>query len=319
MTSEAETATRKKSFRFGLSLDMSSSVAVEAAAAERLGFDYLGAGEHLFFHGATPNAFVTLAAAAGATSRIRLVSTISLLPLYPAALAAKLIAALDQVSGGRFEYGAGAGGEFPAEFAAAGVSLASRFRRLDEALEVIRLLSAGGRVDFAGEFTQLSGVALDPVPVQRPRVPVWLGGRREGAIRRAARFADVWMPYMVTPARFAASLAAVREEAQRQDRAAGSISGALFAWMCVDQDRAWARRAGIAAASATYRQDFSALADRYLLLGTPDEVASRLSEYADAGVERVIVKVAATPTDRERVVATVAQELMPRLWSGKAR
>jgi alkanesulfonate monooxygenase SsuD/methylene tetrahydromethanopterin reductase-like flavin-dependent oxidoreductase (luciferase family) len=77
--------------------------------------------------GATPNAFVTLAAAAGAISRIRLVSTISLLPLYQAALAAKLIAALDQVSGGRFEYGAGLGGEYPAEFAPVGVPLASGF------------------------------------------------------------------------------------------------------------------------------------------------------------------------------------------------
>jgi alkanesulfonate monooxygenase SsuD/methylene tetrahydromethanopterin reductase-like flavin-dependent oxidoreductase (luciferase family) len=314
MTSDPEKGQPQKRLRFGLSLDTSSSVAVEAAAAERLGFDYLASGEHLFFHGATPNAFVTLAAAAGVTRRIRLVSTISLLPLYPAPLAAKLIASLDQVSGGRFEYGAGAGGEFPAEFAAAGVPLASRFRRLDEALEVIRLLSAGGIVEFAGEFTQLSGVALDPVPVQRP-VPLWLGGRKEGAIRRAARFADVWMPYMVTPDRFAASLAAVREEAQRHDRPAEAISGALFAWMCVGQERGWARHEGIAAASRTYRQDFSALADRYLLLGTPDDVAIRLAEYADAGVERVIVKVAAAPADRDRVIATVAGDLMPRLSS----
>ncbi len=298
--------------RLGLAVDTSSSVAEEAAAAERLGFDYVAAGEHLFFHGATPNAFVTLAAAAGATSSIRLVSTISLLPLYPAALAAKLIATLDQVSGGRFEYGAGAGGEFPAEFAAVGVPLASRFRRLDEALEVISLLSLGGPVEFAGEFTQLSGVTLDPVPLQRRRVPVWLGGRKEGAIRRAARFADVWMPYMVTPDRLATSLRAVQTQAEDHGRSAESVTGALFAWMCVDEDSAWARREGIAEASSTYRQDFTDLADRYLLLGTPDQVATRLAEYADAGVRRVIIKVAAKRADRERVIHTVARELIPR-------
>jgi alkanesulfonate monooxygenase SsuD/methylene tetrahydromethanopterin reductase-like flavin-dependent oxidoreductase (luciferase family) len=297
----------------GLTLDTSKSVAAEAAHAERLGFDYLAAGEHLFFHGPTPNAFMTLAAAAGATTRIRLVSTISLLPLYPAALAAKLIASLDQVSSGRFECGAGAGGEFPAEFAAVGVPPAERFRRLDESLEVIRLLSTGQQVNFDGEFTRLPEVRLDPAPLQQPRVPLWLGGRKAGAIRRAARFADVWMPYMVTPERFAASLQTVRDARQDYDRNTDLITGALFAWICVDEDRDWARRQGIAAASSTYQQDFATIADRYLLLGTPDEVASRLSEYAAAGAERVILKIAGEPQHRDRVVQTVARDLLPKL------
>jgi alkanesulfonate monooxygenase SsuD/methylene tetrahydromethanopterin reductase-like flavin-dependent oxidoreductase (luciferase family) len=299
--------------RLGLVLDTSRSVAAEAVAAERAGFSYLACGEHLFFHGATPNAFITLAAAAGATDRIRLVSTISLLPLYPAALAAKLIATLDQVSGGRFEFGAGAGGEYPAEFTAAGVPHAERFRRLDEALRVITLLSAGTSVHFSGEFTELCGVTLDPPPLQRPRVPVWLGGRGPGSIRRAARLADVWMPYMMTPQRFQPGLAEVRQAALEQGRGADAVAGALLIWACVDKDRAWARRQGVDAASTTYQQDFAPLADRYLLLGTPDEAAARIAEYAAAGADRIILRIAADRAHRNRVIETIARELMPRV------
>jgi alkanesulfonate monooxygenase SsuD/methylene tetrahydromethanopterin reductase-like flavin-dependent oxidoreductase (luciferase family) len=112
------------------------SVAADARAAEEQGFDGVAWGEHLFFHGAVANSFVTLAAAAGATSRIRLLSSVTILPLYPAVLAAKLATTLDQVSGGRFDFGVGVGGEFPHEFTAAGVSVRTRGRRTDEHLEL---------------------------------------------------------------------------------------------------------------------------------------------------------------------------------------
>jgi len=85
-----------------------------ARRAEELGYDILARGEHVFFHVPTPNAFVALAAAAGATARIRLLSAATVLPVYPAPLAAKMVATLDGVSGGRFELGVGVGGEYPA-------------------------------------------------------------------------------------------------------------------------------------------------------------------------------------------------------------
>jgi probable F420-dependent oxidoreductase len=303
--------------KVGLTLDSVGSAIRDAVTAERLGFDYVATGEHLFFHGPTPNAFVTLAAAAGATERIRLVSTISLLPLYPAALAAKFVASLDQISGGRFELGAGAGGEYPAEFEAAGVSPAARFRRFDEALEVLRLLFTGERVSFAGEFTRFTDVRLDPPPRQRPAPPLWLGGRKAGAIRRAGRFADVWMPYMVTPESLAGSLDAVRDAAAEQGRSRGAVAGAVFIWACVDPDREWARRHGIATVSAAYRQDFTPLADRYLVLGTPDDAVRRISEFAEAGADRLVLAIAAGPDDRDRVIRTIAGDVLPGVTAGQ--
>jgi probable F420-dependent oxidoreductase len=299
--------------KLGLNTTDIDTAVEDARAAERAGFDYLGCGEHLFFHGPVPNAFVTLAAAAGATSTIRLVSAITLLPIYPAALAAKLAATLDRVSGGRFELGVGAGGEYPAEFEAVGVDPRTRFRRMDEALEVMKRLFVGGRVSFEGEFTSLHDVALEPAPVQVGGPPIWLGGRKEGAIRRAGRYAEVWMPYLVEPERLGAGLRLVRAAAADAGRDPAAVSGAVFLWTCADEDGDWARGTGTAVVSATYAQDFAPLADRYLALGTPDQVAARIAEFAAAGASTVLIQPAAEPVDRQRVVRTISEDVLPRV------
>jgi probable F420-dependent oxidoreductase len=298
--------------RVGIAIDDPRTVVADAQLAEELGFDLVGCGEHLFFHGPTPNAFAMLAAAAAVTTRIRLVTSIALLPLYPAVMVAKLAAMIDNISDGRFELGLGAGGEYPAEFEAAGVDPATRFRRMDEGLEVIRRLFSGGSVSFEGEYCALSGVTLDPAPRHGGALPIWLGGRKLGAIRRAGRYADVWMPYMVEPTQVRDGLAQVREVATVHGRAEDAVSAALFAWTAVDSDEAWARRTGVAAVSAAYRQDFSSLAGRYLLTGGPDEVADRLAEFAAAGVDTVLCQAAAeNASDRERIISTLAQSVLP--------
>jgi probable F420-dependent oxidoreductase len=299
--------------RVGLSLGDLATLVDDARHAEQSGFDDVACGEHAFFHGAVPNAFVALAAAAGATSTVRLVSTISLAPLYPPALFAKLVASLDVVSGGRFEVGVGAGGEYPPEFEACGIDPAGRFRRLEEAVTVCRLLFSGEPVDFDGEFTQLRGVQLNPPPTRRPGPPIWMAGRKGKPLQRVGRLADVWLPYMVSPDMMADGLAQVRSSAAEHGRPPGSVAGAVFAWTCADPDGDWARRTGIDMVSRTYQQDFASLADRYLFMGTPERIVERLGEYAAAGAERVIIAVAAGDADRRRVVETIAERVLPAL------
>ena len=111
----------------------------------------------------------------------------TLLPVYPMVLAAKMAATLDLVSHGRFELGVGVGGEYPPEFAASGVPAAGRGARADEALAVLVRLLSGERVTAEGQFGSLRDLRLDPPPVQRPRPPLWVGGRKMPAMRRAAR------------------------------------------------------------------------------------------------------------------------------------
>jgi probable F420-dependent oxidoreductase len=288
-------------------------VAAEARAAEADGYDGVGAGEHLFFHSPHPNGFVALAAAAGATSRIRLLTSLTVLPLYPAALAAKLATTLDQVSGGRFDLGVGVGGEYPPEFEAAGVDVRERGARTDEALQLLRALWAGGPAEFGGRFTRVPGLALQPGPVQPGGPPVWLGGRSPAAMRRAGRFADVWMPYMYTPERLASSLAEVRAAAEAAGRDPAGVRGAVFCWGGVDADAAVSRREVASGVSAVYQQDFEPLADRYLLHGDPDRVAARAREFADAGADTLVFSPVGRGPRRREVVGLFTAEVLPRL------
>lgn len=289
------------------------AVAEEAHAAEDAGYDGIAAGEHLFFHGPVSNGLITLAAAAGATTRIRLLSSLTLLPLYPAALAAKMVTTLDQVSGGRFDLGVGVGGEFPPEFAAAGVDVHQRGARADEALELFRALWAGGPVDFAGRFTSVPGLELRPGPVQPGGPPIWLGGRRPAAIRRAGRFADVWLPYMYSPEQLADSLAEVRRAAADAGRDPAAVRGAVYCWGGVGEDATASRREVVDFVGTVYQQDFDRLADRYLLHGDPDRVTARVREYADAGAEAVVFSPAGAGAQRARIVDLFTREVLPAL------
>ncbi|MGY1772018.1 LLM class flavin-dependent oxidoreductase [Blastococcus sp. SYSU D00813] len=289
------------------------AVATEARAAEAAGYDGLATGEHLFFHSPHNNGFVSLAAAAGATSRIRLLSSLTVLPLYPAALAAKLATTLDQVSGGRFDMGVGVGGEYPPEFVAAGVDVTQRGARTDEALTLVQRLWRGGPVDFDGRFTRVPGLALDPGVVQPGGPPIWLGGRSPAAIRRAGRFADVWMPYMYTPEQVARSLAEVRAAAEAAGRDPATVRGSVFCWGGVDPDGARARQEVVDGVSAVYRQDFTRLADRYLLHGDPDRVAARAREYADAGAETLVFSPVGDGDRRRQIVDTFTSAVLPRV------
>lgn len=279
-----------------------------AGRAEELGFDFLGFGEHVFFHGPVTNAFVALAAAAGATERIRLLSALTILPVYPAALAAKMAATLDGISGGRFDMGIGVGGENPSELRACGADPKTRGARTDEGLEVMTRLWAGERLTFDGRFNQIEGALLEPLPVQRPRPPLWIGGRKPAAMRRAGRFADVWFPYMVDPDQLASGLAQARAAAVEHGRRAEEISGALFSWSLVGKDGAEARRTALTALQRIYDQDFAPIADRYIPAGTPEQVAARFVEYVQAGADKILF----TPACPGAEQVSAAMELFAR-------
>jgi alkanesulfonate monooxygenase SsuD/methylene tetrahydromethanopterin reductase-like flavin-dependent oxidoreductase (luciferase family) len=168
-------------------------------------------------------------------------------------------------------------------------------------------------VDFDGRFTRVPDLRLTPGPVQPGGPPIWLGGRRPAAIRRAGRFADVWMPYMYSPERVASSLAEVRAAAEQAGRDPAAIRGAIFCWGGVDPDPARSRQEVVDGVGAVYRQDFSGLADRYLLHGAPDRVAARAREYADAGAETLIFSPVGEGSRRQDIVELFTESVLPQL------
>ncbi|MPY95214.1 MAG: LLM class flavin-dependent oxidoreductase [Acidimicrobiia bacterium] len=295
----------------GISLHRVDDVAASAREFEDLGYDYVSSGEHVSFNVPTSNSFISLAVAAGATTRIRVVNSIALVPLYPAALLAKLGAALDVASGGRFELGVGIGGEIPREFEACGVPVKERGPRTNEALEVIRRLWTEPSVTFEGRFNRLTDVSIAPQPVQRPHPRIWVSGRKEAAMARTARYGDGWLPYMYTPEMLASSVARIAELRAESDRAGDPVRAGLFAFFCVHEDRDTANRMAAERLSKQYAQDFSTLAGRYALVGTPEDVRVRLGEFVDAGARTVIVSSACAADYVDENHRLFANEVLP--------
>ncbi len=293
---------------FGITLTRIEGAAAQAREFEEAGFDIVGTGEHVSFNVSVSNSFISLAAAAGATSRIELMSTIVLVPLYPAALLAKLAATLDVASGGRYHLGVGIGGELPHEFEACGVPVAERGPRTDEALALCRRLFTERDVDFDGRFTTCRGVNIDPAPIQKP-LPIWVAGRQKAAMRRAAHLADGWLPYMYTPEMLHESIETI--DTMRRADGKSPIRRGLFIFTCVHPNGDEARRMAVERLSKQYAQDFSRLVGRYALAGTPDEVAAQLRPFLDAGAETVMLASACHQSYTDENHRLLAAEVLP--------
>ena len=166
-------------------------VAEIAAAAAASGWDGLFIWDHLGWVEGIPcgDPWISMTAAAAATSRIRLGFDVTPLPRRRPQVVATAAAALDRLSDGRLILGVGLGGA-PREFEAFGEDSDPRVRAdmLDESLAVITELWSGRRVEHHGRYYVVDGVSLAPLPKQQPRPPIWVGGSSPGALRRAARW-----------------------------------------------------------------------------------------------------------------------------------
>lgn len=178
------------------------AIAVNAAAAEAAGFDACYVTEHPFpadswlerggHHALDP--FVSLGVAAAATTRLRLQTNILVLSYRNPFLAAKAIASLDVVSGGRSIVGVAAG-YLVDEFAALGAPFEERNDRSDEALVAMKAAWTGESVRMRGAGFEARGNRMRPTPIQQPHPPIWVGGNSPRAIRRAVEHGQGWSPF----------------------------------------------------------------------------------------------------------------------------
>jgi probable F420-dependent oxidoreductase len=141
--------------------------------------------------------FVALAAAAGATTNLALVTNLTVVPYRNPLLLAKAAATLNRVSEGRFYMGAGAG-YLKSEYFALGVDFKERNALFEEALQVMQLHWSGERFTFEGRHFSARDIQALPAP-RNQSVPIWMGGNSDAALRRAAKYAAGWMP-MTAPA-----------------------------------------------------------------------------------------------------------------------
>jgi len=302
----------KRPLRFGINLFPHQWQ--EITRIEEMGYDSAWTSEHIFFYFPTFDALTALAAMAARTSRIQLGTAVLLLPLRPAALAAKEIASVDIISGGRLIVGVGVGGEYPKEFEAVGVPVKQRGARTDEAIHVLKLLFTQDNVTFRGRFTNLEGVTLQPKPAQAGGPPVWVAGRSEAAMRRAGRLADGYLPYLFSPERFRDGLAQVRRHAEEAGRDPDAITPGIYQFICLADTYEEASRIAAADLSRRYNQPFEKIVDRYVVMGNPDDCARRLADFAEAGVEHfILVPIVPAFGDFMAHVDAYARDVLPKL------
>lgn len=265
---------------------------IEASqAVEAAGFHSIWAPEHVVFFSAYESAypysangripgepeglldpFTALTYVAAHTKTLRLGTGVCLVPQRQPIYTAKMVADLDYLSGGRVDFGVGAGW-LEEEFRALGVPFERRGARTADAIRAMKALWAPGEATYAGEFYGFDACHFNPKPVQTPHPPIFFGGESRAALRRVAQLGDGWYGYDLDPAGVAQRLSELD---------------------------------GLLAEAGRSRDDITVYVGPNSHPVTPDTVA----QYRDLGVEQLVVPMAASNSDKlktrmERILSVV--------------
>ena len=221
-----------------------------------------------------------LAYLAARTETIRLLTSVTVLPYREPVLTAKILATLDVLSGGRLDLGMGAGWMREEFVALQSPSYARRGAVTGEYIAAFKELWTSPNPEFTGEFVSFANIAFEPKPVQRPHPPIWIGGESPPAVRRAARYADVWYPFGNNPRhpldsleKLEAGIGRLRGETEVAGRDRDAVRIAYSAEMFYSD------------AGPRYETDGT----RHLLTGEPGQVAGDIAALADLGVEHLML------------------------------
>ena len=270
---------------------------------------------------------VALGGLAAVTSRVKLgVACMASTPLRDALLLAYQWASFDYMCQGRSIFVAcqgqreAGGGRFAEEFAAFRIDPASRSRRMEEAMEVMRLISVEENASYEGEFNRFKDVTVLPRPVQQP-LPIWVTAnpnaafpkRRESALRRVARYGDGWMTTANTIDSVGENLDAIRRYAEEESRTLpDDFEVCLYYNIRVDDDR----EAGLAVAAdylrdyygVDYERDFL---ERWVAVGEPQRCVDEIKRFIDAGVTTITLRLIGR--DETIQFERVSNEVLPAL------
>jgi probable F420-dependent oxidoreductase len=266
-----------------------------AVRAEELGLDSVWTHDHVFNVGHVFDRIggrpyyeplTLLSYVAARTTRVRLGTSVLVLPYHNPIRLAKTAATLDVLSGGRLILGVGVGA-IENEMQAMGVAFKERGKFSDEALAVMRALWSQEDPRFDGEYSRFADMKFSPKPMQQP-LPIVIGGVSRPAIRRAARLGDGWQPLGLTPDALAEGMAALREELRAAGRDAAQVPVSLTLSLTE------ARRG------------------RHALGTSPAEVVKNARAVAALGVDTLVVSATTSdPREARTALEMVAREVVP--------
>lgn len=291
-------------------------VLTAARYADALGFDVVWATDHVVLpfdrkspypypEGGVPQAVysagvdwldpvASLAVIAGATERVRLGTSVIVLPYRNPLVLANETATLDRLSGGRLALGVGAGW-IAEEFAALGVPFSERGPRTDESIAVLRHLWTAERADFHGRFWSFADVAIGTRPAQQQGPPILVGGNGDPALRRAGRLGDGWHGMDVLLEQAGPKVAAIRRHAEEAGRDPDALTPTV-------------RRAAVPDMDV---MNFGP--DRHAIGPAPDDAARELDAYGKAGVRGICLDFMFPPDQALRAMEWFAEKVKPLL------
>lgn len=235
-----------------------------------------------------------MAITAGRTQKLKFGTGVLLMSMRSPVTVARELATIDLLSGGgRLVVGVGVGQESTLEYDAMGVAKRDRGKRLDEAIRLMRRLWSEDRITYESDFVKLTDTGVNPRPTN-PALPIWIGSRAEAGLRRTGYLGDGWLPTQLTPEEVADGIERIKVYAAEAGRE-------------IPEDHYGLQISTYMVESGTVPD---AIMDKYLLhrrpsvspeqinlLGTPDQVMSRLHEYIDAGATKFVFNPACGPDE----------------------
>jgi alkanesulfonate monooxygenase SsuD/methylene tetrahydromethanopterin reductase-like flavin-dependent oxidoreductase (luciferase family) len=321
--------------RFGLTLPNRGVIIGATTVAEMLemaewaesaGWDSVWVGDSIF---AKPrlDAIVLLGALAARTKRVRLgPACFASTPLRNALILAYQWASLDFMSGGRTVFVAcqgqpePGGGAFDKEFSALQVEPGSRMRRMEEAIEIMRLTSSREHVDYDGKYYKFRDVTVLPRAIQQP-IPIWVVSNPNmtqvknvaSGYRRVARLGDGWMTTGKTAPELRDSLAMIRGYAREMGRELpSSFEVCVYYNINVNENREAALAESKKFLDSYYTVDYSReFLERWCALGSPAQCIANLRSFIDAGATTITLRL--TGYDQKHQFKRVTEEVLPSL------
>ncbi len=270
--------------------------------AERLGYDSVWVNHHILNIGYIRDrlddrpyydALTVLTWVAARTDRVRLGTTVLVLPYLNPLVLAKTAATLDSLSGGRVTLGVGVG-MLREENDALNSDFATRGAYTDESIEIMRELWTADAPKYSGRFFEFGGFRFAPKPVQSDGIPILIGGASRAAMRRAARLADGWHPMGGSVDRMKSELNRLKDMWQAQGRNPDTVR--LVPRYELDV------------------RDTSQDDPNMPLIGTADQLVSHISQLEELGISEIVLTVSSDDLDRiRRIQQSFAERVMPRV------
>ena len=315
-----------------------SDILPTALLCERLGYDSVWGNDHMSTQRYVQREFpdppnfyeplITFSYVAAHTTRLRLCTGILVLPMRHVVVAAKQVATLDQLSGGRVTLGVGTGAyreEYEALFPDA--KDVHRGTLVDEGMRALRLLFTERSATFRGRYVRFQDVECFPKPVQDP-LPIYAGGNHPEVRRRAGEYAEGWMPAVLSPQEVGRGVEDVHRAAEKAGRDGSRIDVAPQFAVSIGRTREEAERRFRASQlykhleslkRTTLREQTGGFEQRNLI-GSPEEICERIRVYQEAGVTTLagMLFVANAVAEMQEAIELFGREVLPHFKKGTA-